>query len=632
MEARHQTATDRRGCSTILLMATLCLCGMPATAVSDVYDTYRKHDIRFLIDGSGSMRVSDPDNRRGAALGLVAGLMPPGQRSGVWVIAQQAENIVPVAETGLAWRGAMAQASAKLTAVGGAADLEQAIFAATSDWSLPDPRFERHLIILFDGFIDFAGDETDNAASRQRVLQETVSALASAEVTVHAIALSEAADRQLMMALAAATNGRFELAESAAGLERAFARVLTNVVAPNAIPLQNNEVLIDSSVHALTVLGFRKSDNDKATLVSPGGQSIVLESVPPNIDWHREPAYELVTIRQPEPGTWRLLAGIDPDNFVVAESALEIAADGLSSNVAADEKLLLRVAVLNNSRPVRDQAFLETIDMAVAQVADGEPRGTVTLRDDGTHGDAVTGDGIFTALLEPQGVGEHVFTIMVNGINVQRVRRHYVSAHALPVIATLAPSRGMSTPAHEVVVIPRRGLMLPESMKIAVSGGGTHLPEIARAGEWLWQGLVTAVAERGREEIALSIAGRSPAGREIAVDLEPLVFEGTGVLSGEARAALPRQPAQRVVAPRLPAVDPVFEYVEFEDVAWWVVLLQVLAANVVVAGVGYGAYRWWGKRIMRGDVHRMGQRRGSRNRGGDATAINEANVMPPAGA
>ncbi len=45
-------------------------------------------DVRLLIDVSGSMRQSDPNNLREPALELMLRLLPEGSRAGVWTFGQ----------------------------------------------------------------------------------------------------------------------------------------------------------------------------------------------------------------------------------------------------------------------------------------------------------------------------------------------------------------------------------------------------------------------------------------------------------------------------------------------------------------------------------------------------------------
>lgn len=584
-------------CATAAM--AMAIAAVPPVGAS-IQGAPRIHDIRFLIDGSGSMQVNDPDNRRGAALRLMAGIMPEGQRSGVWVFDRQPVNTVPVADTDAAWRNAMSATSTTLPTTGVAAHLEDGIRAATRDWEVPDPRFERHLIVLFDGFIDVGASEQENAASRQRILQDVAATLAGAGITVHGIGLTPGVDGPLMRSLAAATNGRYEFAENAAMLERAFTRVLTNIVVPNAIPPDNNAILVDNTVRALTVLVFRKHKNDRTTLITAAGQTIEFDAVPDDVVWRREAGYDLITVPRPAPGVWKMTAGVDPENLVIADSPLAMTVTGFANRVGTQDTLVANVGLLNQGRLVRDKVLLDTASMTALHAVNGEPRGQWLLSDDGMNGDERAGDGVFTVkIARPLAVGEHVVTLVVNGVGFQRAQRRFVSVHALPVMATLSQDRTAPAGNYHVALVPYRGLIQPDSMKVtaAVTGaGGASVPvEMARVGAWLWQGVVAGGAERERQEVHLSIAGHGPGQEALSVDLEPLAFEGARVLTGEVFDARPRRAVEAPRARPATVRETVMEYVEFKDVGWLTVLWQVLLANLLAAGAGYVGLRYWKK-------------------------------------
>ena len=68
----------------ILIWLSLLLMGAGASQAS----TPDKNDVRVLIDISGSMRQNDPENLRRPALRMLAGLLQPGTRAGVWTFAR----------------------------------------------------------------------------------------------------------------------------------------------------------------------------------------------------------------------------------------------------------------------------------------------------------------------------------------------------------------------------------------------------------------------------------------------------------------------------------------------------------------------------------------------------------------
>ena len=76
------------------------------------------HDVRVLIDISGSMRQNDPQNLRRPALRMLVGLLQPNTRAGVWTFANWSNPLVPMAEVDKAWKDRAIAASEQIQSPG----------------------------------------------------------------------------------------------------------------------------------------------------------------------------------------------------------------------------------------------------------------------------------------------------------------------------------------------------------------------------------------------------------------------------------------------------------------------------------------------------------------------------------
>jgi len=145
-------------------------------------------DLRVLVDISGSMKKTDPDNLRRPALQLLAGLIPQGSLAGIWNFGKQVNMTVKIGSVNDAWRELVRQQSKKINSVGLFTNIEGAMRNVSFDWKTPDPRYKRNLIILTDGHVDISKDEKLNKASRRRILKELLPRLEKAQVRIHTIA------------------------------------------------------------------------------------------------------------------------------------------------------------------------------------------------------------------------------------------------------------------------------------------------------------------------------------------------------------------------------------------------------------------------------------------------------------
>jgi len=111
-------------------------------------------DVRVLIDISGSMKKSDPDNLRIPATRLIAGLMPEGSRSGVWTFGRYINMLVPVRIVDDEWRELAKEKSALINSAGLYTNIEGVLENASSGWFEYDPNTKRNIILLSDGYVD----------------------------------------------------------------------------------------------------------------------------------------------------------------------------------------------------------------------------------------------------------------------------------------------------------------------------------------------------------------------------------------------------------------------------------------------------------------------------------------------
>ncbi|MFQ5488733.1 MAG: VWA domain-containing protein, partial [Gammaproteobacteria bacterium] len=302
-------------------------------------------DIRILIDVSGSMKRNDPDNLRVPALKLITGLLPRDSQAGVWTFGRYVNMLVSHGTVDDAWRSRAMTAAEQLNSHGLYTNLEATLADATWDWSQPaGEEGLRTVILLTDGYVDISPDQQENSASRKRILNEILPRLQRAGVTIHTIALADDADHMLLRQLATASGGRYEKA-SADGLERIFFHLFEEAAEPETLPLVDNTVLVDDSIEELTLLIFHRPAAPPTRLTTPHGIDFGAERLPPNVRWHHEERYDLITIDQPMAGTWRVTADTDPDNRVMVVTDLNVIATRLPENLGLDERYTFLVSL-----------------------------------------------------------------------------------------------------------------------------------------------------------------------------------------------------------------------------------------------------------------------------------------------
>ena len=329
-------------------------------------------DVRVLIDISGSMRQNDPDNLRRPALRMLAGLLQPGTRAGVWTFARWVNNLVPVAEVDAQWKARTQSLSKQISSPGQFTNIEEVLDKASRDWSGAAVTHERHLVLLTDGMVDVSKQAADNLRSRTRILDEILPRLQDAGVKLHTIALSERADHELMQRLAGETGGWYQQVAAADDLQRAFLRMFETVGKPDAVPLQDNRFVVDGSISEATVLVFSRPESPPVVLYSPSGESYQDSDLPAGVAWFRDQGYDLITVASPQKGEWRLQADMDPDNRVMIVTDLKLRVSDVPGHIAVGEQVDIEAHLSNHGEPVTRPAFLRLLDVrAVASTPEG---------------------------------------------------------------------------------------------------------------------------------------------------------------------------------------------------------------------------------------------------------------------
>ena len=438
-------------------------------------------DVRVAIDVSGSMKRSDPQNLRRPALRLLTGLLPEGSRAGVWTFGQYVNMAVPWGRVTPAWKAKARAEAGRIHSRGRYTNIEEVIQKASFNWERPDPRRARHLILLTDGKVDIARDAEVDALSRRRILAELLPRLVRAGVRVHTVALSGDSDRALLETLAAESGGSFAEAVSAEDLQRIFLQMFERAAPRPSLPIEGNRFTVDAGIREMTLVVFRRPDDPPLRIQPPRGKAFDEAGAPDPVIWYHEDGYDLVTVRAPVSGVWRLLTRADPDNRVLVLTDLRLDVNALPTTLLAGDDLPVQAWLVEREKRITRRDFLELVRFSLLdRQDDGQPPQEWKLRDDGQAGDAQAHDGIFGQVLEGlRGDGEHVLVIRADGATFQREYRHVY--RVLPALVRLAVVAGES--GFHLSVQPERLLADPATMRVMREDTGEPLPA---AGEQGW--------------------------------------------------------------------------------------------------------------------------------------------------
>ncbi|WP_405419958.1 VWA domain-containing protein [Marinobacter flavimaris] len=366
---------------------------------SDDVQLPEQSDVRIIVDISGSMKDTDPENLRQPAVRLLARLLPEGATAGVWTFGQYVNMLVPHREVTDGWRETAIQRSGEINSVALRTNLGAAIETASDDYFTDGDLSRTHFILLTDGKVDISDDPAKNTAEETRILDTIVADLIERGATFHPVALSEAADTEFLKALATDSGGRFQVADTADALNLAFLQALNTAVPQEQIPIEGNGFTVDEGVREFTALIFWGESETSATrdlaLVRPDDRVVNLSEFPDNVRWAREAGYDLITVNEPLAGQWRINGELGEGSRVTVVSDLRMVVNPLPPSFTLQEPLKLRVGFFEEGEKITNPDFLGVIEVSLSITSEDGRSGTKVLSgeqppEDGTYRDTVS--------------------------------------------------------------------------------------------------------------------------------------------------------------------------------------------------------------------------------------------------
>ncbi|MCK4865870.1 MAG: VWA domain-containing protein [Gammaproteobacteria bacterium] len=416
-------------------------------------------DLRVLVDISGSMKKTDPDNLRRPAIRLLAGLIPQGSRAGIWNFGKQVNMAVKVGSVNDAWRELARQQSKKINSAGLFTNIEGAMRNVSFDWKTPDPRYKRNLIILTDGHVDISKDEKLNKASRKRILKELLPRLEKAQVRIHTIALSDDVDESLLSTLSAYTDGLYKKVKNANELQKLFLQMLEQSVNLDTIPLKDNRFNVDASINDMTLLVFNNDKAHPTTIVMPAKRTWSEKTHTEQVKWFSDDGFDLITIKKPQQGQWKIMAPTDENNRVVVATNLKLKLNELPGYLMLGDILKINTYLEEDEKPLTDQRLLSKFKFLLKRNTEGSAAREYPLEKskEDEYSYVVQLAPIFKE-------GNHELVIQAKSPTVQREVRHQIKVYATPAEIKVSEDHGK----YQIKVTPYANLLRPSSIKIHV--------------------------------------------------------------------------------------------------------------------------------------------------------------------
>lgn len=478
-------------------------------------------DVRIVVDVSGSMKKNDPNNLRSPAVRMLVGLLPEGEKAGVWTFAKYVNMLVPYREVNDAWRKEAEKQSNKIHSHGLYTNIELALDKATANIKVADDKYRRSVILLSDGLVDVAKDPKLSEASKKRILESLVPRLKKANVHVHTIALADSSDHELLREIALKTDGWYEQVDSAQALQRVFLHLFEKSAKRDTVPLKDNKFKIDSSIEQMTLLVFRSTDKPTELIKPDQSRLTEIKSVE-GVRWHNEDSYDLITVDNPEAGDWNIDADLDPDNRVMVVTNLKLKTTDLPNNILIGESFDISASLTEKDKVITKTEFLGLVNARMHEESEISDPIDYDLNQNLQNGVYRSHIG---EMFQP---GRNDVVITMTSPTFERQRRQSINVVATPFTVDVEQLKDEPTRTHKIVISPDESLIKTDKLFITAmltaEDGSEWSYDVMKSTPSQWQLTLADLQPEQDYHVALQIRGETLKGRDLFLQPEPILL------------------------------------------------------------------------------------------------------------
>ena len=575
-------------------------------------------DLRVIVDISGSMKKTDPNNLRRPAVRLLAGLIPEGSRSGIWNFGKQVDMSVKIGAVNKNWRDLARAQSKKISSAGLYTNIESAMRKASFDWKKPDPKYKRNLILLTDGHVDISQNAKLNKASRKRILKEVLPALEKAHVRIHTIALSDDVDEKLLTTLSAYTDGLYKKVTNADDLQKLFLQMLEQSVELDTLPIKDNRFNVDANINDMTLLVFNKDTAHPTTIVTPGKRTWDKKTKLKELNWFSDDGYDLITIKKPQQGQWKIMAPLDENNRVVVATNLKLKLNDLPSFAMLGDVIDVNAQLQEDGKPLTDKRLLSKFKFTLKRIKEGVDEQLYPMSK------LVKDESIYSIQLPPIfKSGESAYIIQAKSPTAEREVQHRLTVYNVPANVKITKEQN----GFKVVVTPHNNLLRPESIKITSETEDKNKFILVQNGKsWIFN----ADEKHKGKVFTLNIDAVRADGKPLKVSFNKVLVASDEVQELKIEVKKEPQPIKKIVIKPKPEIKkkeikPESKEKTNQDkeekeseVNWTVIIISIVIGNLLIIGLLGGGFFYIKRR----------KEKMAENLGDEITEADTANSQP----
>lgn len=354
-----------------------------------------KLTVILVLDNSGSMKNSDPQNLRFSGTQIMTGLLDPGDQFGLVLFSTQAniltDNLEVVGTTPLTEMSFLKKL--EMSKPDGFTDVKAALQKAAELLSTSSSENEHVVILLLtDG-------KPEIQSPYPEYERETLELARELNIPIMAIALTQSSQTPFLGELVHVTNGNIVYAKDSSDLIKAYLEVLGRIkdrtVVDGKISDTRGLLEIDPSLAPYidsAIFIVAKPETLSVKMLNPDGQQVVGNSL-------TYPRFTLVAMENPAGGVYAFhpQGKGEMQIWAIFRSRLRAQIISPSQVHPASAEMLIVVNLLEETVPGKYTKIIgEANFTAIITTPDGKQTSLDRFYDDGTHGDGTANDGNYT--------------------------------------------------------------------------------------------------------------------------------------------------------------------------------------------------------------------------------------------
>jgi len=415
-----------------LMLLSACLALVTITLPAQAQATPGGVDAVLVMDSSGSMAKNDPGKLRVPAAKLFMSLLGESDRIGLISFSDNGYPVLHLSSPGPKNNARILASADKVSSKGVYTNLHAALTkgVAMLDKEAQDGQ-EKMLVLMSDGRMD-VGNTDEDWALTQKIQGELLASIKDKGIKVYTIAFTEASDVELLKEIAMESGALFKLARSDRDLHEVFSAIFESAKKPDMLPVEGGEFVVDSSIEEVTIVASKEREDVRIYLQSPGGKKFSADDVGESLKWFMSSHFDMVTVRNPEPGTWKLLFSAGKNRaYIVTNMALMH--NPQRPNLAVGEDMVLESWLEQDARLLDKEAVLTNTRFVMKIEAPDGARANFDLYDTGEYGDRKVADGVYSNTLSYENPGSYKIDIIAESETFKRQKTVHFEVAPLPV-------------------------------------------------------------------------------------------------------------------------------------------------------------------------------------------------------